>query len=225
MKRNLLYILGAVVVVVALVVSLIFVFGGNDGDKTVNLPDLTGNWTVVAVYTNDTPTFTENQYMVFKDGTASMYKDNSDKAYATSTYSINEAAQLLLPDISREYKIAKKTDYCVRLYENADQYMLLIKNKVDELTPATYTAEDLNGRWNVSMKGDQLNNGEVLEFVDGTLRYYKANASEPAATAEFVLENGVVRASSLGMEMKCYATSEATFALVEKTGIVWELTK
>lgn len=225
MKKTLFYVLGAIIVVAALATSLVFVFGGDDGKENISIPDLTGNWVVVASYTNDMPTFTENQYMVFKDGMASVYRDNTEAAYATSTYSINEAAQLLLPDISREYKVDKKTDYCVRLYESATQYLLLIKNNSDDLALAAYSEESLNNKWNVAMKGDQFNNGESLVFSDGKLHYYKAGALEPAAVADFVLENGVIKAPSLGMEMKCYATSDNTFALVEQSGIVWELTK
>lgn len=225
MKKTLLYIIGAIVVVAALTVSLIFVFGGKNENEQVNVPDLTGNWVVAAVYTNDTPVFTENQYMVFKDGTASMYTDGKSEPYATSTYSINEASQLLLPDISREYKVAKKTDHCVRLYESADKYLLLVKNSSEALVPEAVTVQDLTGSWNVAMKGDQLNNGEKLSFADGKLSYYKAGATEPSATADFTLENGVLKAPTLGMEMRCYATSENTLALIEQSGIVWELAK
>ncbi len=225
MKKPVLFVLCAIVVVIALVVSILFVWGGKEDQNAPQLPDLTGYWTVAAVYANDTPTFVDNQFMTFQNGTASMYKDTIDQAYATSTYTVNEAAQLLLPDISREYKIDKKTDRCVRLYESPTQYMLLIKNKADSLTPAACTAEDLNGKWNVAMKGDQFNNGEVLEFTEGNLRYYKQGASEPFATAAFVLENGSIRAESLGMQMKCYATSDQSFALIEQSGIVWELVK
>ena len=225
MKKTLVYVLGGILAAIALAVSLVFILGGNNENATVNIPDLTGNWVVAATYTNNTPTFTENQYMVFKDGTAAMYKDTVDEAYATSAYSINEAAQLLLPDISREYKIDKKTERCVHLCESADQYMLLIKLNGDTLPPVPCAQDDLNGKWNVTMKGDQFNNGEILEFADGTLQYYKAGASEPSAVSEFSLENGVIKVPSLGMEMKCYAAADNTFVLIEQNGIVWELAK
>ena len=92
MKKNLWLIIGAVVVVAAIVASLIFVLTPGENEPEVVIPDLSGNWTVVATYTNDTPTYTDGQSAKFADGSVSFYKDGDlDTAYATSTYTINEA--------------------------------------------------------------------------------------------------------------------------------------
>ena len=218
MKKNLWLIIGAVVVVAAIVASLIFVLTPGENEPQVVIPDLSGNWTVVATYTNDTPTYTDGQSAKFADGSVSFYKDgDTNNAYAISTYTINEAFQLSLPDMAREYKVDKKTDNVVRLCQDANTYMLLVRS-VSVLTQA-------DGKWQVVMKGEQMNNGESLSFNSGKLEYYKAGSSTPAATADYVIENGVLKAAALGMEMRCYAVSDSAFVMVENNGIVWELAK
>lgn len=216
MKKHLWLIIGAVVAVAAIVVSLVFVLTPGENEPEVVIPDLSGNWTAVATYVGDVPTFTDGQYAAFKDGVACFYKDgNLDTAYAQSAYTINEAFRMDLPDIGREYKVDKKTDSVVRLYQDTDTYMLLVRST----SPATA----VDGKWQVVMKGDQMNGGESLSFDGGKLSYYKAGASTPAATADYVIENGVLTAAALGMEMRCYPVGTTTFVMVEGNGIVWEL--
>ena len=218
MKKNLALIIGAVVVVAAIVVSLVFVLTPNEDEPPVVIPDLSGDWTAVANYVDDVPTFTDGQYASFEDGVACFYKDGDrNTPYARSAYTVNEAFQMSLPDIGREYKVDKKTDNCVRLYQDANTYMLLVRS----VSPATQA----DGTWQVTMKGDQMNNGESLAFADGKLSYYKAGATTPAATADYVIEGGVLKAAALGMEMRCYAVGTDTLMLVEQSGIVWELKK
>lgn len=220
MKKPIIIILGVVFVVAAAIVSIIFAFGGSEELPKNDTVSLEGNWIVPAMYVNDTPTFVQNQSMTFSKDQAAMYKDNSDTPYASSAYSINEAGQLILSDISREYKVDMKTKNCVRLYENTTTYMLLVR------TSGTATADMLAGKWNVTMKGDQLNNGESLEFSENSLNYYKAGSDKPAASSNFELSaDGILSAEKLGLTMNCYPASENTILLIEQSGIVWELTK
>lgn len=226
MKKTGIYILCTVIVVAAVAAALVFALGGKEDAPEVQKPDLTGTWTVAAVYTNDTPTFTPGQYMVFSGTDAAMYKDGNATPFASSSYSVNEANQLLLPDISREYKIDKKTANCVRLYENTTQYMLLIKHGSTTLAPTAFTLDTMSGSWDVKMKGDQLNNGERLVFSGDSLSYYKAGSTEPAATATVALSDaGVLTVAAMNLTMTGYPVSADTFVLVEQGGIVWEIAK
>ena len=221
MKKHLWLIIGAVVAVAAIVVSLVFVFTPNEDEPEVVIPDLSGNWTAVATYVGETPTLTEGQFASFKDGTAIFYKDGA--AYATSAYTIDEALELALPDISRTYKLNKKTDNVVRLYSAADNYMLLVRTGA-EVANNAYTAADLSGKWQIVMKGSDMNKGEALEFVDGQFKYYRAGAAEPVV-APYTWENGVIDASSLGLKMRCLYVNSTTFVLVANDGTVWELVR
>lgn len=220
MKKSLVITLGVVFVVAALIVAIIFTLGGQEEPPKNEPASLEGNWLVPALYVNDVPTFVQNQSMSFSKDQASMYKDNSSTPFASSVYTINEAGQLILSDISREYKVDKKTDNCVRLYENATTYMLLVRNS------GAVTTDILSGKWNVVMKGDQINNGEILEFSNDSLNYYKANSDTPFASSSFNLSSsGVISAEKLGLTMNCYLATDNTILLIEQSGIVWELTK
>ena len=224
MKKPVIIILAAVIVVAAIVVSLIFALGGSENEQKPQLLDVSGEWTVVAQYNNDVPTFVENQRMTFADGKAAMYKDGGAEPYAQSGYVVNEANRLILADISREYKIDKKTDNCIRLYENTATYMLLIKKGT--ASDSALNNEAVVGKWNVTMKGDRFNNGEVLEFSATDMKYYKAGAAEPFATSVFTLSaDGVISMDNLGLTMRCLKISDNTVMFVEQSGIVWELTK
>lgn len=220
MKKHLWLIIGAVVAVAAIVVSLIFVLTPNENEPEVVIPDLSGDWTAVATYVGDVPTYTDGQYAAFKDGVAYFYKDGQlTTPYAESAYTINEAFQLALPDIGREYKVDKKTDNVVRLYQDTNTYMLLVRSV------SLLTQTQSQGKWQVKMKGEQMHNGESLVFNGSKLEYYKAGSATPAATADYVVENGVLKAAALGMEMRCYPVGPDTIVLVEKNGIVWELVR
>lgn len=217
---------GAFVVLVALTAALIFIFSGDDAQPQTEPISLNGTWIVVGEYNNDVPVFADNQYMVFTDDSATVYKDDTEKPYAVSSYSIDASNQMTLLDISREYKVEKKTDYCYRLYESATQYMLLIKNGSDDLVETTVDASILAGKWTVTMKGDQLNNGESLNFVNNTIEYFKTPGETPTITANYIISDGnIISADSINLKMECFFVGEKTMLFVEDGGIVWELSK
>lgn len=223
MKKKVLISIGAVVVAVGIVLAVLFalgVFGGTDAPETEKF-SLEGTWIVAAVYNNDVPTFVEGQYMVFTDTDASMYKDDTTTAFATSTYTLDSANKLVLPEISKEYKVAEKTANCVRLYDTATTYTLIIRNDEGLKNAAI---ESLDGKWNITLKGDLLNTGEAMAFTNGSLSYFKSDTPEPIM-AEYALENNVISIKSLNLQMNCYKIDEATLIFIEQSGIVWELSK
>lgn len=226
-KKSIAIAVCSVLVVAALVVSLVFVFSGK-GEEPVaqgSKLNLKGTWLVVANYTNDSPVFIENQYMIFTDSEAAMYKNSTGDAFAKSSYLINEANQLVLSDISREYKVEQKTDNCVRLYENANAYMLLVRNSSEERKIESVTAEYLTGKWNVTLKAETHNNGDILEFADNCLKYFKGGNDVPEATSDFTVDNNILDVTSLGLKMHCFKINDNTMVFVEESGIVWELSK
>lgn len=230
-KRTLFMIIGGIIAVAAIVVSLVFVFSGNDsnGGDITQTPEtnfsIEGTWRIVANVTKEVPEFVDDQFTIFTGTQVSMFKGASAEAYATSSYTLNDANQLSLTNLNRQYKLAVKSDNCIRLYDGTDMYMLLIRNSSDDRTVEPVTTETLAGKWNVAMKGDELNNGEVLEFTGNSLNYYKGGSSTPAATVDFTLGNSQLNASALGLNMYCYKVSDNVVIFVQDTGVVWELTK
>lgn len=225
-KQKTLCAVGAIIVLVAFFTALIFVFGGDNDQPKAEQISLNGTWIIAAEYNNDVPVFVNDQYMVFSNDSVSVYKDDTQKPYAVSSYSINAANQIMLPDISREYKVEKKTEYCYRLYESATKYILLIKNGSDDLVETAVDTSALSGKWNVIMKGDQLNNGESLKFSNDTIEYFKTPGETPTVTANYTISNGnMISADTINLELECFLVSENTMLFVENSGIVWELSK
>lgn len=225
-KQKTLCAVGAIIVLVAFFTALIFVFGGDNDQPKAEQISLNGTWIIAAEYNNDVPVFVNDQYMVFSNDSVSVYKDDTQKPYAVSSYSINAANQIMLPDISREYKVEKKTEYCYRLYESATKYILLIKNGSDDLVETAVDTSALSGKWNVIMKGDQLNNGESLKFSNDTIEYFKTPGETPTVTANYTISNGnMISADTINLELECFLVSENTMLFVENSEIVWELSK
>lgn len=227
-KPNIILIICAVAVAAVLIALGIFLFSGKDqlaSPENTDTVSLSGTWVIVANYTNDSPVFVDGQFITFTDNSVSMYKDATDDAYATSSYTVNEANQLQLPDISRTYQVDQKTENCVRLYDSSTTYMLLIRNSTDSREVSLLDTDLLAGKWNVTLKGDILNNGEALEFEGTSLKYYKDASAEPFTTADFVLQDNNLAIAALGLNMKCFKITNEMIIFVEDSGIVWQLEK
>lgn len=227
-KKSVIISVGAIVVIIAFALAISFVFSDNGKmpeDNVGNSFSIEGMWVVVANYTNDIPVFVENQFMNFNENEASMYKDNSDTPFAKSIYEINASNQLILSDISREYKVAPKTDNCVRFYDTATTYMLLVRNSTPENKTSLVTESFLQGKWNVVLKGESLNNGEVLSFENNHLEYFKNSDDKPFAASDFIVKDNFISIDSLGLNMRCFINDENNIIFVEESGVVWGLAK
>lgn len=227
MKKKIIYGICAGVVVIAVALCLIFVFSGNI-EVANQAPKFEGTWMICANYTNEVPTFNENQYIVFENETAKIYKNDLKNPYATSKYIIDDANNLVLSDIDRKYLIDKKTDNCIRLYENAESFMLIVKNNSPELAVAGCTANDFKGNWNVVMKGSEINMGDSLAFTEKSFEYYRASAPDsPAATSAYsVSDDSILIAQEAGLSLKCYKTANGHIVMLEKnTSNAWEIAK
>lgn len=227
MKKKIGYIVCGFVVLALLVGMLVFVFSGS---KDVTLPEsinIDGVWEVAAVVENDNPIFIDNEYMVFEENSASAYKDEKPEPYAKSTFKITNDGQLSLPDISRNYKVDKKTDNCIRLYENAEKYMILIRYPNSDLTKVNINKEMIYGKWSVVYKNsfDVEKTDEILEFSEDTLNDYRNGAVEPVSTSVYSWnENNCLFADKWGVSFEFHPLSENTVFFIEKsTGVVWEL--
>lgn len=228
MKKNLIYIICGVVVVALLAAMLIFIFSGDDSSSqgenaAVNFE---GTWEVAAVVQNETPTFVDKEFMVFTADKAESFKDGKTEAFASSAYEIS-ANKLVLPDISREYIIDKKSDNIIRLYETTDKYLLLIKYPNSDMTDVEIKEDAIIGKWNVKYKSayDQQYVKEELVFTSDKLELYREGSSEPAVSAPYVWQDGIyIFAEALGTNFEYHFISENKMIFIDtKSMAVWEL--
>lgn len=223
MKKNIIIILSALFVVAALAVSCVFVFSGAGEKPKAKIPDLTGTWEIVAASTNDQLDFVQNQYIVFDSSTASLYREDLTEPSARSSYSVDGALNLRMPDVSREYVLESRSDMFIRLYESEAVYNLLVRTG-DDFTRQPLTLDFFEGKWDVAVKGDQAGNGDQLVFSGSELEYFKGGSTEPYASAQVTLsETGELTASSLGLTLKCYRIDGNTAVMVEDTGTTWHI--
>ena len=225
MKKPILYGLCAAVVVVAIVVSIIFVFSG-DNNPNANKFSFDGTWVICANYSAEVPTFTENQFAVFEGDTMKMYKDNLETPYATSKYLVDDANKLVLSDIDADYVVDKKTDNYIRLYKNASNFMVLVRNTSSELAVEKCTAADFLGDWNVIMKGSEINQGDTLSFNDSSFDYCKAASSTPAVTSDYAVAESRLSAPGAGLNLRCLKTVNGNIIMLEEGNTnAWEIAK
>ncbi len=222
-KQKILCAVGSAIVVIAVAIALVFVFSGKNSEPQVNLE---GTWVVGCDYNNGSLTFPEKQFMVFTKDSVTVYKDGSTTPFAQSAYSIDGSNQMKVPALSREYNVVKRTDNCYALYQNGEQYIILIRNSSDELIEESVDSTILTGKWNVVMKGDQFNNGEVLNFVDNKLEYFKTPGEAASIVADYVITDGkILTVDEMNFKVKCYYLDDNTVLFVQDGETVWELSR
>ena len=133
-KKTAMIVAASVFVLVAIAALLIFVFSG-DPKADMKTVELNGTWKVAAYFSNGTHTLPESEYITFTDDCATAYKDGA--TIATGTYSFADGTNLELNDISRKYKVERRTDNYIRLYESTHVYMELIRYPNDDLSASS----------------------------------------------------------------------------------------
>ena len=229
MKKSVVFMFAGILVVVAIVLLAIFASGGENDTGEVKLPDLTGIWRIV-VYTNEKDvSIVEQEYMVFKDGVASDYRDGNEDPYASSEYEV-EQNKLLLPDLSKEYRIEQRTDNYIQLYESQGVYMDLIRYPNEDMSELKVDSGALVGKWEIKYRrSQQPYAGDSLLFDEnGMVSQFKAGADEAVSTSEYTQETGHLLVNGWGKEMVIYPLNNDTVILVElytDMGFIWELQK
>lgn len=229
MKKKVVYIACGAVILAALIGMLIFVFSGNDGEKTgeKDMVSLVGTWEVAAVVQNDVPTFVDEEFMVFDENKASNYRSGDSEPFASSSYEISADNKLILPDISRNYTIDKKTENYVRLYENADKYLLLVRYQNSDMSAVTVDKEILIGKWDVVYRAADEKFEEILEFSNDILNDYRNGSSEPVSTSAYTWQDDkTIFAEKWNKKYEAHSISDKIIVFIEcDTGFALELQK
>lgn len=227
MKRKVLWVICAVVIVVALAAMLIFVFSGKDNTKSTSV-DITGTWKVVAYINNSTIDIVDNEFMVFDSGKVVAYREGSE--FLSSTYTINAALLMELPDISRKYTVDQITDNYVCLYENQNIYIELIRYPNADMKALSIDTAKIIGQWNIIYRNtDKVYKGDYLLFEEDTISQFSASSNSIVAVASYSWQEGNhLIVDDWGKDMVVYPLSDTDIILVElstESGFIWELQK
>lgn len=226
MKSKVPFIVCGVVVIIAIVAMVVFIFSGSN-EVAVEPVNIEGTWKVAVYVNNGTTSIIDNEYMVFDEENASDYRDNMTEPYVTSSYTIDSSLMLALPDISRNYSIEKYTENYIRLYESQSVYMELIRYGNADISPLDIDPAAFEGKWNIVYRNtSNVYAGDYMVFENGTAAQYSAGASEPVATSSFSWQDGNhLVVDGWSKELVLYPLSDNTIIMVElatESGFIWE---
>lgn len=225
MKKKIIYVVCGIVLIMVLSALILFAFSGNNAliNKII---DVEGTWRVVTYINNDTVTLIENEYMVFSDGQANVYCDGNKEPYASSKFTF-DSSLINLPEISRKYTVDARSKNHLRLYENADTYLYLIRYPNKDMSNLEIDTSIVSGRWDVVYRDSDTNYaGEYLVFDNGMMHDYHEESKEPKATMDYVWNENQIMLSTINKTMTLHIISDTEIAFIETdTGYIWELKK
>lgn len=229
MKKKMTFILCSVIVVVAIITMLVFAISGN-GDAMPKTLNIKGTWKVAVYVNNGTISIVDNEYMVFDAEKASDYRDNTTEPFATSKYTIDSSMLMNLPDIAKKYTVKKYTENYIRLYENQDAYIELIRYYNNDMSPINFDLDNLEGRWNIIYRNtSNIYAGDYITFDGETVSQYSGGTTEPVATSVYYWQSGNhLLVNDWSKEMVVYPVYEDTVIMIElatEKGFIWELKK
>lgn len=223
MKKKV-YIGAAIVIVaIAMIALMVFVFSGKPAETSL---ELSGVWKVVKNVNEGSISIPQNEYMIFNGGEASDYRDGNPAPFAKSSYKIS-GDTLELPDISRTYHISQQTEQYISLYTADDTYISLVKADSEETLNSPFDPASVTGKWNVVYRptAEPIVN-EYLIFENGILADYRDNSETPSIEAAYEWNDNVINAPDLGVEMLGAKVAADRIILVDiNEGYIWLLTK
>ena len=226
MKKRSIYLICGIILVAAIAALLAFVFSGNNTPANAVF-DVTGTWRVVTYVKGETATLIDKEFMVFTDGQAQAYRDGGAEPYASSSYSVDSTMTLEMPEVSKKYTIDKRSDNHIRLYENAETYMYLLRYPNADMGEIAINTAVVTGKWNVVYRDtDSPIADEYLVFENGQMHDYRGNGEAPVATMDYVWDGNQIIISSINKTMTLHIISDTEIAFIETdTGFIWELEK
>lgn len=223
MKKKV-YIGAAIVIVaIAMIVLMVFVFSGKPAETSL---ELSGVWKVAKNVNEGSISIPQNEYMIFNNGEASDYRDGDPTPFAKSSYKIS-GDTLELPDISRTYHISQQTEQYISLYTADDTYISLVKADSEETLNSSFDPTSVTGKWNVVYRptAEPIVN-EYLIFENGILADYRDNSETPSIEAAYEWNDNVIKVPDLGVEMLGSKVAADRIILVDiNEGYIWLLTK
>lgn len=223
MKRKFLVGAIAIIVVIAIVALMIFVFSGKDKESSF---DLNGVWKVANNVTDGSISIPQSEYIIFSEDEASGYRDGNAEPYIESSYNISGDV-LELPDISRTYHIAQQTEQYISLYTTDKTYMVLVKADSEETLKNDFDSTSVSGKWSVTYRPtEEPIVNEYLVFENGMLADYRDNSEKPSIEAKYEWNDNIITVPDLEIEMMGSRVADSRIILVDvHDGYVWLLTE
>lgn len=223
MKKKVYIGVAIVIVAIAMIALMVFVFSGKPAETSL---ELSGVWKVAKNVNEGSISIPQNEYMIFNNGEASDYRDGDPTPFAKSSYKIS-GDTLELPDISRTYHISQQTEQYISLYTADDTYISLVKADSEETLNSSFDPTSVTGKWNVVYRptAEPIVN-EYLIFENGILADYRDNSETPSIEAAYEWNDNVIKAPDLGVEMLGSKVAADRIILVDiNEGYIWLLTK
>ena len=221
MKKSTVIIL-PIVLLVAIVSLLIFVFSG---DLSVEYP-IEGTWKVLNIHSDNGVRRFESRYYVFNEDDTYVTYENSE-VKASGKYSL-KFDTLTFEGDETQYLLKSLTEniVCFKIEDVAkgDSYVTIMK--VENMETPIIDTSLLKGEWMVTLHANNNEINEKMVFLDSTFEFYRNNMQTPVKTGDYVWEGDLLKVNSLGMEMESQLLTPNFYVAIEKAnGLVWEFKK
>lgn len=222
MKKQSVAICLSAFIIIALVGMITFVFWSSPS-KSDTTVDVTGTWKVAAYFSEGNHTLADNEFIVFTESNASLYREGS--VAAVSVYTISDGAKLTLPELSKEYTVERLTDNYIRLCAAKGVYTDLIRYPNDDLSEAPVDLAMVPGTWSVVYRTIDVPVEELLVFTETTIEDYRNGSPEPSDCSTYSwVDKNCLLAEKWGLEIEILQLSaNDMFCIETQTGLVWDL--
>lgn len=220
MKRKVYYLIGAIVIVLAIVVASVFLFSTKNVAPVTDFK-LDGAWRLF----NCTNVSENTQYLVFSDNVVEIHRDGES---VSSKFEYSDGA-LKLSDLDFDCRVDKKTDNYLVLYDSNRTEYTLVRSAGDGMSIQEFDWNILVGTWDVVIHGKGFSENEQMVFDGTSLKDYRDDSPTPYLNSAYTIkdkEKGVLVVDSIGLELNlCYLDSNLAILVETQTGYAYELTR
>lgn len=222
MKNKLYILIGSIIIVLAIVAASIFLISTKDVEPAATDFELDGTW---KLFNYGVP-MTDEQYLVFNDGTVNGYKNGNDTPSITSKFEYSTGS-LKLTDLGIEYKADQITDNYLALYDSNLTEYALVRSTGDGINYQNFDWNLLVGTWDVILHGKDFAGSEQMIFDGTTVKDFRDGNTTPYLDSSYTIEdNGMLVINGIGLELNlCYLDSDLAILVETHTGYAYELVK
>ena len=222
MKNKIWVIIGAVIIVLAVVAASIFLISTKDVKPAATNFELEGTWKLF----NYNTAMTDEQYLVFSDGIVNGYKNGNSTPSITSKFEYSTGV-LKLTDLGVEYKVDEVTGNYLALYDaNVTEYAL-VRSTGDGIAYQNFDWNLLIGTWDVVLHGKDFVGSEQMVFDEASVNVYRDGNTDPYLASAYTIQNSnMLEVNGIGLTLNlCYLDSDLALLVETHTGYAYELVR
>ena len=222
MKNKIWVIIGAVIIVLAVVAASIFLISTKDVKPAATNFELEGTWKLF----NYNTAMTDEQYLVFSDGIVNGYKNGNSTPSITSKFEYSTGV-LKLTDLGVEYKVDEVTGNYLALYDaNVTEYAL-VRSTGDGIAYQNFDWNLLIGTWDVVLHGKDFVGSEQMVFDEASVNVYRDGNTDPYLASAYTIQNSnMLEVNGIGLTLNlCYLDSDLAILVETHTGYAYELVR